>query len=78
MGTLPAFNIDGEVDAILAAPFAKRTNELLAFHASLKGKMEHHDPVRLVNQRMSGKESARGKERTDFKKPATCGGKAIS
>jgi hypothetical protein len=32
----------------------------------------------LVNQRISGKESARGIERTDLKKPATCGGKAIS
>ena len=38
----------------------------------------HLGPVRLVNQRISGKESARGIERTDFKKPATCGGKAIS
>ena len=32
----------------------------------------------LVNQRMSGKDTRRGKERTVFKKPATCGGKAIS
>ena len=38
----------------------------------------HHEPPRLANQRMSGKESARGMARTDLRKPATCGGKAIS
>ena len=32
----------------------------------------------LVNQRMSGNDTRRGRERTVFKKPATCGGKAIS
>ena len=35
-------------------------------------------PILLVNQRISGKDTTRGSERTDFKKPATCGGKAIS
>ena len=38
----------------------------------------HYAPVLRVNQRISGKETARGRERTVFKKPATCGGKAIS
>jgi hypothetical protein len=34
--------------------------------------------MRDVNQRTSGKETRRGNERTVFKKPSTCGGKAIS
>jgi len=38
----------------------------------------HDCPMRAVNQRISGKDRLRGSERTVFKKPATCGGKAIS
>jgi hypothetical protein len=34
--------------------------------------------IRVVNQRISGKDTARGKERTVFRKPATWGGNAIS
>ena len=37
-----------------------------------------YDCVVLVNQRISGNDTARGKARTVFRKPATWGGNAIS